>query len=304
MIHGAYDLGINYIDTSDNYGNRPDWDRPGAPPAHERKSAEEIVGAAVKGRRHDFIIATKVSPRYGGPVKDGKLDSAGLDRAHIMKMAERSLRRLETDYIDIYNAHHPDPHTPIDQTLGALEDLVRAGKIRYYTLGGYPAWEFVEAVMTATRVGMPEPAAHQVPYTITNRAVEREIVPACLRFGISLTTYAPFGGGYLAGLQPTHRPFAGMQRYRGGQGPSFTPEQIAVAEKIEAFGKEWGYTPSQLAVAWVLSRPGVANVVVGAESLDEIKENALAADISLAEQQLQALSDIGELPPTQRASAR
>ncbi len=296
LVSAAIDLGINYIDTSDDYGNRPGWERPGTPPAHLRKSAEEILGRVLKGRRHEVIIATKVTPRYGAPIVDGKPDKTGLDRVHIMRQVEESLRQLQTDYIDIYNAHHHDFHTPIDVTLRAFEDLIQQGKVRYYTLGGYPAWHFVETVMMAEKLNVSGPVAHQVPYTITNRAVERDVVPAALRFGIDLTTYAPLGGGYLAGLEATQRPIAGRQRYWGADVPAFTPGQAAVAEKMDALGNEWGFPPAQIAISWVLSRPAVANVIMAAETTAELEQNVAATDVTLSEPLLDALSTIEEVP--------
>ncbi len=296
LVHRAIDLGINYIDGSDDYGNRPGWDRPGAPPWQERKSAEALTGAALKGRRHEVIIVSKVTPRYGQPIVDGKPDTTGLDRINIMRMVERSLRDLQTDYIDIYNAHHHDFRTDLGHTLRAFDDLIQQGKIRYYTLGTYPAWHFAETVMTADKLNMDRPVAHQVSYTITNRSVERDVVPAAQHFGVDLTTFAPLGGGYLAGLEPTKREVAGRQRYGGVEVAAFTPAQLAVAEKMETFGNEWGHPPAQLAIAWVMSRPTVANVVVGAETIAELEQNAGAADLALEQSQLDALSAIEEVP--------
>lgn len=296
LIHAAIDLGINYIDTSDDYGNRPGWGRPGAPPADQRKSAEAILGKSLKGRRHEVIIATKVTPRYGSVIVNGKPDKNGLDRIHIVRQVEDSLRQLQTDYIDVYNAHHHDFHTPIETTIRAFENLIQQGKIRYYTLGGYPAWHFVEAVMTAARLNLSGPVAHQVPYTITNRSIERDVVPAALRFGVDLTTYAPLGGGYLAGLDAINRPVAGRQRYWGAGVPAFTPGQISAATKMDAFGKEWGYAPAKIAIAWVLSRPAVANVVLAAETRKELEENIDAIEITLSDGQLDILEQVGDVP--------
>jgi aryl-alcohol dehydrogenase-like predicted oxidoreductase len=210
-----------------------------------------------------------------------------------MQLVERSLQRLQTDHIDVYHAHHPDPTTPIDQTLRAMDDLVRQGKIRYFAISSFPGWQVAEAVMTAEKLGASAPVAHQVNYSMALRTVEREVVPACLRFGIGLTAFSPLAGGLLAGAQVAHRPIIGSQRWRGGAGPGFGPEHIAVAEKLDALGAEWGYRPAQLALAWLLSRPAMVSAIVGAENIKELEENAKAGDIQLTREQLELLEPIG-----------
>ena len=293
LVGRALDLGINFIDTANSYGDRPSFDRPGFPSHTERESAEALLGKALKGHRHEVVLGTKVQERvFPGP-NGGSPDGGGLTRMHIMQLAERSLGRLQTDYIDVYHAHHPDPTTPIDHTLRAMEDLVRQGKIRYFAISGFPAWQMVETIMTAEKLGAYEPIAHQVNYSMALRTVEREVVPACLRFGVGLTAFSPLGGGLLAGADVAHRDIIGSQRWRGGAGPGFSPEHIAVAEKLDALGAEWGYRPAQLALAWLLSRPALVSAIVGAENIKELEEGASAADVKLSPEQMEILEPLG-----------
>lgn len=174
LVRRALDLGVNFFETANSYGNQARFDRPGRPPAEQRRSAEEILGQALAGRRHEVVLATKVMERVGPGVNDG-----GLSRRHIVQQAEESLRRLRTDYIDLYYAHHPDPATPLEQTLRAFDDLVRQGKVRYAGLSTFPAWQMTEALWTSDRLGLNAPVCNQASYSLATRSAERELVPAC-----------------------------------------------------------------------------------------------------------------------------
>jgi aryl-alcohol dehydrogenase-like predicted oxidoreductase len=298
LVHRALNLGINFFDTANSYGNQPRFDRPGVPLADQRSSSEEILGRALKGRRNEVIIASKVMEKVGTGVNDGGPGGGGLTRVHIMQQIERTLRRLQTDHIDIYYAHHPDLTTPIDQTLRTMNDLVTQGKIRHFALSTYPAWRLTEAVLTAEKLGVHPPVAHQVGYNMTMRAVEPEVVPACLRFGVSLTTFSSLGGGLLSGVANTRRSISGTQRWRSGGGNSYTPEQVAVAEEMENLSAEWGHPPAHLALAWLLSRPAVASAIVGPEDVAQLEQNAGATDIKLSDEQLEILNGVGtNIPP-------
>ena len=293
LVGRALELGINFVDTANSYGDRSSFDRPGVPPASERESAEALLGKALKGRRHEVVLATKVQERVLPGPNGGGPDGGGLTRMHVVQMLERSLRRLQTDYVDIYYAHHPDPTTPLDHTLRALEDLIRQGKVRYFALSAFPAWQMVEATLTAERLGAYEPVAHQVNYSMALRTVEREVVPACVRFGIGITAFSPLAGGLLAGAEAANRPYSGTQRWRGSPDAAFAPEQLAVAEKLDALGAEWGHRPAQLALAWLLSRPAVASAIVGPGRIASLEESAQAADIKLSAEQLGILDPVG-----------
>ena len=259
------ELGINFIDTADVYGNMPVFDRPGALPAAERDPAEEILGRALRGRRDDVVIATKSNGIVGLGVND-----RGLSRRHIVRQVETSLRRLETDWIDLYYAHDPDPDTPLEETLSVYDDLIRQGKIRYVGLSNHPAWQVVQSLWIADdRRLVSAPVAAQVKYNLIDRAAERELAPACEMFGLSIVPYAPLHGGLLADLAVLDRDVAGDQRF-GAAG--FSDAEIALARKVDALAREWGLTPYQVSLAWLLSRPAVASVIVGAETVDELHE--------------------------------
>ncbi|HEY7295809.1 MAG TPA: aldo/keto reductase, partial [Dehalococcoidia bacterium] len=218
LVGRALDLGINFFDTANSYGNQPRFDRPGAPPAAERASAEELLGRALAGRRAAAFLATKVMEPVGPGVND-----RGLSRRHIMQQVEQSLRRLRTDYIDLYYAHHPDPRTPLDQTLRAFDDLIREGKVRYVGLSTFPAWQTTEALWICDRLGLYAPICCQLPYNMAVRGIEQEVVPACRRFGLGITVFSPLAGGLLAGIETLSRPIAGNRRW-GGSG--FPAEQV------------------------------------------------------------------------------
>ena len=170
VVGAAIDLGINFVDTADVYGNMPVFDRPGAPAAADREPAEQILGRALRGRRDEMVIATKSNGIVGLDIND-----RGLSRRHIIRQVETSLRRLETDYIDLYYAHDPDPDTPLEQTLAAYDDLIRQGKIRYVGLSNHPAWQVTQALWIADDRRLQAPVAAQVKYNLIDRAAEREL---------------------------------------------------------------------------------------------------------------------------------
>src|SRR5437763_243795 len=288
VVGAAIDVGINFVDTADVYGNMPVFDRPGAPAAADREPAEQIVGRVLRGRREQMVIATKSNGIVGLDVND-----RGLSRRHIIRQVETSLRRLETDYIDLYYAHDPDPDTPLEQTLAAYDDLIRQGKIRYVALSNHPAWQVVQALWIADDRRQHAPVAAQVKYNLIDRAAERELAPACQRFGLSILPYAPLHGGLLADLRVLNREVSGDQRF-GAAG--FTEAEIAIARELDRLSREWGLAPYQVSLAWLLSRPAVASTIVGAETVDELHANATAADVELEPAQLDALTALATEP--------
>jgi len=289
LVQRALDLGISFFDTANSYGNQPRFDRPGAPPAAQRASAEELLGRALAGHRAGVVLATKVME----PVGPGPTDR-GLSRRHIVQQVEQSLRRLGTDYIDLYYAHHPDPDTPLDQTLRAFDDLVRAGTVRYAALSTFPAWQTAEALGICERLGLHAPVCCQLPYNLAQRGIEREHVPACLRFGLGITVFSPLAGGLLAGMETVRRPIAGSRRW-GGTG--FTAEQVNLARQLDGLAGAWERPPAQLALAWLLSRPGVTSAIIGPETVAELETNAPAADLQLTPEQLERLDALGRAAP-------
>ena len=282
VVGAALDLGINFVDTADVYGNTPVFDRPGAPAAADREPAEQILGGALRGRRDDVVIATKSHGQVGPGIND-----RGLSRRHIIRQVETSLRRLDTDYIDLYYAHNPDPDTPLEQTLAVYDDLIRQGKIRYVGLSNHPAWQVTHALWIADDRRLHAPVATQVKYNLIDRAAEDELAPACRQFGLSIVPYAPLHGGLLADLRVLDRDVAGDQRFAG---PGFSEAEIAIAREVDRLSRAWGLQPYQASLAWLLSRPAVASAIVGAETVNELHANASAADIDLDPAQLDALT--------------
>lgn len=288
LVGQALDLGINFVDTADVYGHMPVFDRPGAPAAADREPAEQLIGRALRGRRDEVVLATKSNGQVGHGVND-----RGLSRRHIIRQVETSLRRLQTDYIDLYYAHDPDPDTPLEQTLAAYDDLIHQGKLRYVGLSNHPAWQVTRALWIADDRRLNAPVAVQVKYNLIDRAAERELAPACAQFGLSIVPYAPLHGGLLADLGVLDRDVVGDQRF---QGSAFPESEIAVARAVERLSRAWGLQLYQVSLAWLLSRPAVASVIVGAETPDELGANATAADVQLEPAQLDALTALASEP--------
>ena len=284
LLGRALDLGINLVDTANSYGNQARFDRAGAPPAAARASAEEIVGRAIGARRYEVVLCSKVMEPVGaGP------NERGLSRRHIFDQIEASLGRLGTDHLDLYYAHHPDPATPIEQTLRAFEDLVRQGKIRYAALSTYPAWLMTEALWTADRCGFAPTVCNQIAYNLAHRAAEQEMLPACRKLGVGVTVFSPLAGGLLAGPAVRQRPVAGGLRW-GGSG--FSTRQIALAERLEAVAAESGQPPAVLAIGWLVSRPGISAALIGPETIAELEANAAAGAVDLAPDLLERVDAI------------
>ncbi len=273
LIHASLDAGVNTLDTANAYG--------------EGRS-EEYIGRALKGRREDAVIATKVHGRMGeGPNREG------LSRKAIMHEVEQSLRRLQTDYIDLYQLHQIDHATPIEETMRALDDLVRDGKVRYVGCSNFEAWRLCEAVWTARTAGLAPMVSVQPPYSMLNRDVERELLPVCDRYGIGVLPYFPLEHGLLTG------------KYRRGQPPPAdsrlavhgAPLQAADFDLIEAlagFAESRGHTLLELAFAWLLSRPSVSSVIAGATRPEQIRANAAAVHWRLSEEELESVGRILE----------
>lgn len=292
LIDRALELGINHIDVANSYGNQARFDRPGAPAAADRASSEEIVGKAIKGRRNDVIISSKVMEPVGEGVND-----RGLSRRHIFQQIERSLTRFGTDHIDIYYAHHPDVTTPIDETIAAFDDLVRQGKVRYVALSTYSGVQMMEALWTADKLGLDSPVANQVPYNLQARMVERDIAPVCLKHGLSLTIFSPLAGGLFTPAVDEVRSHTGNARW--GFGSGFSDAQLGYAKALKDIAEQVGQPRSHLALAWLLSRPAVASAIIGPESVAELEANIGAADLELSPETLEAVDAIYTPPPAQ-----
>jgi 1-deoxyxylulose-5-phosphate synthase len=226
------------------------------------------------------VIATKSGERRFDP-------AAGLSRRYIIHQVEHSLRRLGTDYIDVYYAHFPDPDTPLEQTLVVYHDLVRQGKLRYVALSNHPAWQVTQARWIADdRHLAAAPVCAQVKYNLIDPRRRRRARPSLSAVRTVHCAVGPLHGGLLAGMQVQEREFSGDKRF-GGSG--FTDTELEIGRAVERLSQEWGLQPYQVSLAWLLSRPAVASAIVGAETAEEVTANATAADVTLDRAQLDAL---------------
>jgi aryl-alcohol dehydrogenase-like predicted oxidoreductase len=286
IVHRAIDLGINFVDTAEIY-QRPAFG-----------AAEEALGRALRGRRHEVVLATKV--RYDpGAFRTGTPADRSLTRRDVMRGVEISLRRLQTDHVDLYYPHHVDPATPIEETLRAFDDLVHQGKVRYVGLSNFGAWQTVEALWAADRRGLAGPVCVQTLYNLLDRSIEAELLPACARFGLSLVPYSPLAGGVLTGkyragaeVPPGSRAaYLGGLRDGGRPGhvPVASPRNVAIADRLGAWARDRGLTPAHVALAWCLRRPEVASAIMGASTVAQLEENAPAFDLTLAPEQVAEL---------------
>lgn len=224
------------------------------------------------------------------PLGTGCTNTTTGDGAVVRKVqqVEESLRRLDTDYIDLYYAHFPDPHTPLEQTFSAYDDLVRQGKLRYVALSNHPSWQVTHALwIAADRRLAAAPVCVQVKYNLIDRAAERELAAACVRFGLSIVPFGPLHGGLLASGQVQQRSIYGDQRFGG---PGFTEPELEIGRTVAQLSLQWGLQPYQVSLAWLLSRPAVASAIVGAETVEEVAANATAADVILEQAQLDTLT--------------
>lgn len=256
IIDRALGLGINLIDNANRYTGG---------------EAEEILGKAIKGRRSEVVLATKVRGRMGpGP------NDEGLSRGHIMHEVENSLRRLGTDYIDLYQAHSVDWETPLEETLRAFDDLVTQGKVRYIGCSNFPAWVLTKSLWISDVNKLTKFVSLQPIYSLVNREIEEEIQPLCVDQGIGMILYSPLGGGVLSGKYANGVP-AGS---RGEAEPQLLEHRVNPFEKglseLDAIAKEVGKTPAQVALNWIIHRPAVSSAIIGASRVEQLEENVSA----------------------------
>jgi aryl-alcohol dehydrogenase-like predicted oxidoreductase len=237
------------------------------------------------------VVATKVQEQVGEGPNDGGPAGGGLTRRHIMAQCERSLRRLGTDYVDVYYAHHPDPTTPLEQTLRAFDDLVRQGKVRHAALSNYPAWQLTRAMWLCERERLHRPVAMEMPYNLFNRTIEADVVPACVEFGVGITCYSPLAEGLLTGRFSPGQPLPDEHvTFRHGTGHTFPARRLEQAARFSTLAQEWGYAPAVLALAWLLSRPGVTSAIVGSATVEQLEQVVPAAEQRLTQEQIEALN--------------
>lgn len=273
IIHASLDLGINFIDTANIYAG---------------SESERIIGLALAGRRQDAVLATKAGlPKHPGP------GGSGSSRHHLMLELEGSLRRLKTDYVDLYQIHTFDPYTPLEETLRTLDDMISSGKVRYIGASNYAAWELMKALGISEARNLAKYVSIQCSYSLADRTPEVELLPLCLDQGIGIIPYFPLAGGILTGKyagQDTPPPGS-----RADTDPSFsrflTPERIGLGNKVSEIAGELGISPTALSLAWLITRPAVSTVIVGATQVAQVQQNLQSVSVQLGAQTLDKLEE-------------
>ncbi len=270
IIDRALDAGINFLDTANVYA---------------RGQSEEITGKALagNGKRQRVVLATKVH----GRMADEDPNAFGNSRRHIIEQCEASLKRLQTDYIDLYQIHRPEPETPIDETLRALDDLVRSGKVRYIGTSTFGAWQVVEALWASKELGLNRFVSEQPPYNILDRRIERELLPMAQTFGIGLIPWSPIAGGLLSGKYRRGEPPPAGSRFSEQNAPNRTQRLVEgiydVVEQLESIAQSKDCTLVQLALAWVMAQPGITSPIVGPRTFGQLEEYLGAPSVTLTD---------------------
>ncbi len=289
VVNAALDLGVNFFDCADIYGGRG--------------RSEEYLGRAMKGRRSEIVLATKAGNRMGdGPMRNGA------SRRYIMQAVEDSLRRLNTDYIDVYFIHVPDPWVPPDETMRALDDLVTAGKTRYIGLSNYEGWRLGDAAWTARHERLVAPAAAENQYSLLDRRTESEVIPSAIRYGMGFIPYAPLARGMLTGKY--ERGAAAPEGTRLATAPQaarlLVERNFDLVDQLNAYAQARGHTLVELALSWLACKSFVSTVIAGTTSVEQLQENVAATTAwrltpeEMAE--VNAIADPGLAPPFEAAS--
>ena len=278
IIEKALNAGVNFFDTAD---------------AYIEGRSEEIVGKALKGKRHSVVLTTKVANRTGPGAND-----IGLSRKHIMEGIEDSLRRLETDYIDLYCVHRPDYDTPIEETLRALDDLVHQGKVRYIACSNFLAWQLCKALWVSNLHNLARFDCIQSPYNLLTRDIEYELVPLCASERVGVCVYNPLAGGLLTGKYDPNKPPAEGTRFTFERMGPMYHERYWSAANFEALAclkqiaKEYGRSLTQFALAWILSNETITSAICGATSVKQLEENLGATEVKLSQEELTACDEV------------
>lgn len=277
-IHKALDLGVNFFDTANVYA---------------RGAAEEVVGQALAGiRRDSYVLATKVF----WPMGDGPNDR-GLSRKHIVEQCNQSLRRLRTDYVDLYQCHRYDPEVPLEETVRAMEDLVSQGKVLYWGVSEWSAVQIDDAIHMTRAHGWHEPVSDQPVYNMFNRYIEDQVMPLARREGMGLIVFSPLAQGLLTGKYKAGEPAPAGSR---GANPETsrmianlaTPERLQKVEALRQVAGRLGISLAQLALAWVLHHPEISSAITGATKPEQVEENVRAADITLSDEVMAEIAAI------------
>jgi aryl-alcohol dehydrogenase-like predicted oxidoreductase len=281
IMDRAAEKGVLFFDTADVYPVPPNPDTAGR--------SEEIVGAWLQGKRDRFVLATKCRMKVGHGIND-----EGLSRRHILKAVDDSLRRLRTDYIDLYQPHSPDPETPLDETLHALDDLVRQGKVRYLGCSNYPAWQVALALPVSERHGWARFDCVQPRYNLLYREIEAELLPLCRDQGLGVIVYNPLAGGFLSGKYKAQEPPAAGTRFTLGKTGDlycqryWQQAQFEAVEQFRRFLQPRNRSLVQTAIAWVLAQPGITSAIVGASRPEQLDESLAAAEVTLGKEEMEA----------------
>jgi aryl-alcohol dehydrogenase-like predicted oxidoreductase len=275
VLHFALEQGINYIDTADIY---------------DHGQSEEFVGKALKNRRDAVILATK----FGRSMGEGP-NFRGGSRYYIMRAVEASLKRLQTDYIDLYQMHEPDPTTPIEETLRALDDLVKAGKVRYIGTSNFHSWQICEALWISKANNLHSFITEQPYYNLLKRDVEQELVPFCQAYNIGIIPWGPLAGGFLTGkYRPEEKPgpdwrFPSHNRLYGNM---LTEDNFSKLSKLEAFAQNRGHIVGDLAIVWLLAKPWISTIIAGVKTTEQLSQNLGALGWKLTPEDLAELDTI------------
>lgn len=280
IVDLAFNTGVNFFDTANTYGDG---------------ASEVLLGNALKGRRRDAVVATKVFNPFGpGP------NDSGMSRVHIMNAAEDSLRRLQTDYLDLYYIHHVDTQTPLEEMLRALDDLVRQGKVRYTACSNYEAWRLMEALWISDSEGWARFDCYQPQYSLVVRDIEEELIPVCELKGLGVVVWSPLGGGFLSGkYRPGQRSVTGSRSEEGWAYPEryfancADDSLAALLDMAESTGR----SPAQVALRWVLEQPSITSVIIGARTVEQARDNIMAGSFRLECEHVQRLNAVSALPP-------
>lgn len=275
----SLDAGVNFIDTADVYSYG---------------ESEDLLGQAIQGIRKDLIIATKVRMRMSD-----KPNEIGLSRHHILNSCDASLKRLRTDYIDLYQVHIWDPVTPLEETLRALDDLVRWGKVRYIGVSNYAAWQIMKALWVSDKNGWVRFQSLQALYNLAIRDIEVELVPLCQDQNLGILPWSPLAFGLLSGK---YRRGAPMPQGTRMQGPlkDFLPTDwdrvYNIVDVLDEIAKGHGVPVAAVALAWLIQKPGVTSVIIGARTIDQLRENLKAAQVKLGEEEMKRLDEVSARP--------
>ncbi|MFW5741695.1 MAG: aldo/keto reductase [Spirochaetota bacterium] len=282
LFDACIDAGINFFDTANVYN---------------RGTSESVLGRilADRGNREKLVIATKVH----GRMDDDDPNAAGNSRRHVVEQCEASLKRLGTDYVDLYQIHRPDSQVPIDETLRALDDLVRAGKVRYIGTSTYAAWQSVEALWASKELGLNRFVSEQPPYSIADRRIERELLPMARTYGYGIIPWSPLAGGLLTGKYGRGKEAPEGARYADSSRPNLakrvTERLYDALEELEELVAGKGVTMSQFALAWVMNQPGVTSPIIGSRNVEQLRDNLKALDVQIADADRERVDEI--VPP-------